>query len=313
MRRPNSPALMLLVLLGLVLTGQAWAESPRVVTTIKPVQALTLAVMQGVASPERLLPDGASPHAYTLRPSDMRRLSEADLLVWIGPGLETFLLHPLEGLPRTTRRLALLDTPGLLHWPARTGGAWEVLDDHGHDHAHRHEDATQTDPHAWLDPRNAARMGQRIAQTLAEIDPANAERYGANAARLAAELEALDGRLAERLAPARGVPYVVFHDAYQYFERRYGLSPVGAVSVTPGVTPGVRRVQEIRARIRESGARCVFAEPQFQPALVETLTRETDARAATLDPLGSAVPDGPQAYAQLMEGLADALLGCLNR
>lgn len=314
MRRPALLRPLLIACLWLASITFAWAEAPRVVTTIKPVHLLALAVMDGIATPERLLPDGASPHAYTLRPSDMRRLEEADLVLWMGPELETFLQRPLAGLNDDTRHVALLQTPGLQRWPARAGGVWERQDGHGHDHdEHAMADGGgHPDPHVWLDPGNGILIAARISSALGELDPTNADRYRLNLQRLESRIGRLDEALSERLSPFHDAPYIVFHDAYQYFERHYALSPAGALSVTPGVTPGVKRLREIQARIRETGARCVFAEPQFKPALVDMLTRDTGVRSATLDPLGTAVSDDADGYAALLTGIADALAGCLS-
>lgn len=299
----------LICILALLIPA-AGAAAPQVTVTIKPLHSLVAAVMDGVAAPRRLLPDGASPHAYALRPSEMRALSSADLVFWMGPALETFLVQPLAALPPSVRRVALMDAPGIQHLPARAGGLWSEAE---HDHAHDHHDhgGRDLDPHVWLDPMNAVAMLRHIAAVLAEIDPAHGQRYTENAHAAEAALRALDARLRERLAPVRALPYVVFHDGYQYFEHRYGLHPVGALSVTPGVSPGARRVRQLRERILSSGARCVFAEPQFQPALAARLTEDTPAQAAVLDPLGMDVPEGPGAYAAILEGLAEALVGCL--
>lgn len=318
MHRPALYHLLIPTLVWLFVSSPAWADAPRVVTTIKPVHLLTLAIMDEVGTPHRLLPDGASPHAYTLRPSDMRQMEDADLVVWMGPELETFLQRPLSGFGDKPRRLTLLETPGLLRLPAREGGVWErqvahAHDDHEHDDGREPSDRRHMDPHLWLDPGNGILMAQRITDTLATLDPANAARYRRNLNRLEQAIRSLDETLTTRLAPLRDVPYIVFHDAYQYFERHYGLSPAGAISVTPGITPGARRMREIQARIRDTGARCVFSEPQFKPALVDMLTRDTNARAATLDPLGTAVNDIPDGYAALLMNIADSLEGCLTR
>ncbi|HMZ11520.1 MAG TPA: zinc ABC transporter substrate-binding protein, partial [Plasticicumulans sp.] len=169
------------------------------------------------------------------------------------------------------------------------------------------------EPHIWLDPRNARTMTARIAEVLISRDGANAATYRANAAKLDAGLAALDAGLAQQLAPLAGKPFIVFHDAYQYFEHRYGLTAVGSITVSPERKPSAQRIQAVRDRIRETGARCVFAEPQFDSALVATLTEGTGARAGSLDPTGAdGVPAGPDAYAQVLRRLAENLGACLG-
>ena len=167
-------------------------------------------------------------------------------------------------------------------------------------------------PHLWLDPRNAMEIGRQIAAALVELDPGNAPRYAANLARLLARLEVLDLELAARLDPVTGVPFAVFHDAYPYLEARYALRALGALTVDPAVPPGAKRLAALRVRLREAGATCVFAEPQFRPAAVAALAEGTGARAATLDPLGAGLAPGPEAYFVLMRALVAALVQCLE-
>jgi len=308
--------------LGLTAPGPAItraAEGPKVVTSIKPVHSLVAGVMVGAGSPALLVPGGGSPHAYTLRPSQARRLQEADLVFWIGDGMETFLAKPLGALARGARVVALYRAPGGTLLATRRGGVW---DDHGaardeaasaqrepnHDDNNAHG---SVDMHVWLDPANAQAMAGAIAEALAETDPANAARYRANGEDLRQRLGALDRELRRTLAPVAARPYVVFHDAYQYFEARYGLSAAGAITVSPGRPPGARRLAEIRARIVATGARCVFAEPQFPPPLVRTVIEDTAAKAAILDPLGAELTAGPETYFTLMRALARALADCL--
>jgi len=297
----------------------------QVVASIVPVHSLVAGVMDGVGTPHLLVPGGASPHSFALRPSDARKLEQATAVFWIGPSLETFLERPIDALARKAAVVALLDADGVKRLPFREGGPWEAhehaeekapsgkeaahKDSHGHEHGHAHEGA---DGHAWLDPQNAIAMTKAIAQTLGHVDAANKVRYEANAARAIARLQALDTALAATLAPARGKPYIVFHDAYQYFEARYGLTPAGSITVSPDVSPGAKRLVEIRDRIRKTAAICVFAEPQFEPKLVRTAIQGTDARAATLDPLGARLTPGPDAYIRLLESLAADLTACLK-
>ncbi len=338
----------------------ARAEAPRVVTTIKPVQSLAAAVMAGVGEPQMLLPPGASPHDYALKPSDARALDQADVVFWIGRPLESFFVKPVQSLTGKARVVALASAPDLVLLPARTGGAWEAHDhdhehedehDHDHDHDHDHAEAAKTpehdhdhaeahdhdahddhahvaplpalstdaaalpaevDGHIWLDPRNGAAMARTIAAALAEADAANADTYRANAERVAADLSALEQELKAATAPAAGKPYIVFHDAYHYFEHRFGLTPAGSITVEPGRPVGAKRVSELRAKVGELNATCVFAEPQFEPRLVATITEGTSARAGVLDPLGTDIPPGPGMYADLLRALASDLTACMT-
>lgn len=185
--------------------------------------------------------------------------------------------------------------------------------DHGHDHAEPRPHAShETDGHVWLDPRNARKMLTKIARVLSEAAPDHAETFRANAARAAAALDTLEADLARDIALLKGKPYVVFHDAYQYFERRFGLAPVGSITLSPEVRPSAKRLTEIRQRLATLTASCVFAEPQFQPRVVEAVTEGTTARAGTLDPEGALVEAGPAAYETLLRNLASGLKSCLT-
>lgn len=316
----------------------ARAAPPSVVATIKPVHSLVAAVMDGVAMPDLLISGAASPHAYSMRPSDARKLQSAGVIFWIGPLMETFLEKPLKTLGSKARIVALEAVPGMTRLPIREGGLWEAHDhshgkhddhdkhdhgkhddhDHGkhdhdkHDHGKKGGHDDEIDAHVWLDPRNAMAMVDAIARTLSAADPANAARYRANAAATRQRLQALEARLRARLAPMRGRRYVVFHDAYQYFERRYGLTPAGSITVSPERAPGPRRLYEIRKRILDEKVVCVFAEPQFPPRLVRTVISGTPARMGVLDPIGAKIPAGKDLYAKLQTGLATSLVACLT-
>ncbi|KJS35748.1 MAG: hypothetical protein VR70_15165 [Rhodospirillaceae bacterium BRH_c57] len=303
----------------ITLPAHAAAETPAVVASIHPVESLVASVMAGVGSPDRLLPPGASPHSYALKPSEARMLSEADVVFWVGPDLETFLEHALESLTKDARIAALSTADSVVRLPARTGGTWEHghEDEHDHEeeHGHGHEDDHAhgaMDSHMWLDPRNAQAWTAAIAHHLTVVDPANAEAYARNAAATQQRIIALEDRLAARLAGVKTVPYIVFHDAYQYFEHRFGLSPAGAVTVSPEQAPGARRVAELRDLVQTTNAACVFAEPQFEPRLVQVVVEGTNAATGVLDPLGTKLPPGPDLYFTMMENLADSLVACLT-
>lgn len=310
---------------GMLLLGgslAAFAMEPKVVASIKPVHSLVAGVMQGVGEPRLLVSGGASPHEYSLKPSDTRALSEAQLVFWIGPDLESFLVKPLNNVKDRVRAVALLDAPGMMILPLRKGGAWEP---HQHGHAepdhdqkkespaeHDHEHAADHDTHIWLDPVNAIAMVRQIVAQLGEADAAHKADYERNGAALIERLNRLNQQLITELAPVKSQPYLVFHDAYQYFERRYDLSAVGSVVLSPEQRPGAKRVADIQARIHDLHARCVFSEPQFQPALVETVIAGSTARRGVLDPLGAELTAGPEAYFQLVQGLSSSLRACLS-
>ncbi len=301
----------------------AFAAEPNVVVGIKPLHSLVAGVMQGVGEPRLLITGGASPHEYNLKPSDAKMINAAQLVFWIGPELESFLVKPLNNAKAKVRAVALLDAPGVTALPLREGGAWEPhahSRDEKHDHDHdehddhdEHEHESSRDPHVWLDPANAVLMVRRIVAVLSETDAAHQADYERNGAQLIEKLNQWDRRLDAELAPLKGRPYIVFHDAYQYFERRYSLNAVGSVVINPEQRPGAKRIAEIRARVRDLKVRCVFSEPQFQPTLVETIIAGSDVRRGVLDPEGGAeLAAGPDAYFQLLSNLSHSLRNCLD-
>jgi len=283
--------------------------APDVVVSINPSHALVAGVMADIGEPGLIISGGTSPHLYTLRPRDAEALQHANLVFWVGPTMEGFLIKPLQALAGNADIVELDRAPGVALLPARQGGAWEADEDEPAGRAGA--GALEQDGHLWLDPRNAKAIARWAAARLAAHDPGNAARYAANDTALEQRLDALDAELRQRLAPIDGAPFVVFHDAYQYLERRYGLAAIGSITVSPEQQPGGRRVSEIRARIVQSGVRCVFREPQFVPHLVDTLIAGTAARQGVLDPEGTAMTPGRDLYFHLMDGLADALIGCL--
>jgi zinc transport system substrate-binding protein len=290
--------------LALLLWATPAAAAPNVLATIKPVHSLVAAVMQGVGEPELLITGALSEHSYALKPSDARKIERADAIFEIGPDLETYLTAPLAAFGAGSRVVVLERAPGVRLLPARRGGLWEDADEHGHG---------PNDPHLWLDPRNAIAMTTAIAAKLAKLDPAHAAAYRANGEREIAALKALDRELAAKLAPLRDRRYLVFHDAYRYFEARYGLKAAGAVTVAPDRPVGPRRIETLRAAILQGRVACIFSEPQFPPKLIGTLEEGTGVRIGVLDPLGADLKPGPALYPELLRGLAQSLTKCLGR
>ena len=374
------------------------SAAPRVVVSIKPLHSLVAGVMKGVGEPHLLIKGAASPHTFSLKPSDAREIERARVIFWVGELLAPSLERPLEVLPKRAEVVAMTELRGLKLLKLREGGLWEGHDDHHDDHGHgkakddhhdehkhakkkddhhdehkhgkakddhhddhkhekakddhhddhkhgkkkddhhddhkhakgkddhhddhKHEKAKDDhhghhhggfDAHAWLDPIYAKKWVHEITHELEEVDPANKEKYEANEKRVMARLDALNEELKSTLAPLKGAPYIVFHDAYQYFEKRYGLNAIGSVTLSPEKKPGAARLVEIRKKVRDSKSICVFSEPQFQPKLVKVVMEGTGAGTGVLDPLGADIPAGEHAYFTLLRNMAKSLKGCLSQ
>jgi zinc transport system substrate-binding protein len=294
----------------------ARSAEPKVVVTIKPLHALVAQVMAGVGAPELLVKGAASPHSYALKPSEARALSNADLVIRMSDTVEAFMVKVAKSLPQRVELVTLQDAPGMKLLALRTGAATFEAHAHGKgsEHGHRHakpDKGGAIDGHAWLDPDNAKIMTDRIRQVLAAKYPEHATVFKANAAALEARLDALAAELEGDLAPIADKPYIVFHDAFQYLERRFRLNVVGSISINPDVPPSARRLTDLRRKIQSLGAVCVFAEPAFDRRLVDSLMEGTSARTGTLDAEGGSLDPGPDLYFTLMRKLAGALKDCL--
>ncbi len=376
MKRRPCELFVLIVFLFVLTIGVSGAQAaPKVVASILPIHSLVASVMDGVGKPTLLLKGNASPHTFSLKPSQARLLSQADAVFWVAHDIEAFLEKPMETLVKKGVSVELGGTKGLTLLKYREGGAWEEEshdnhkkghddkhakhdghddhekkhgdkhakhddhDDHkkGHDHKHekhdghddhekkhgdkhaKHDDHDdhaghahgEHDMHIWLDPQNARIITLAIAEKLKTIDPANAAIYEANAKRLAGRLNTLSEKLKTKLSPIKSAPFFVFHDAYQYLEKRYGLNGVGSITVSPERKPGAKRVRELRAKIKKSRVDCVFSEPQFEPAIVRSLVADSNAKSGVLDPLGFGIKPGPNGYFELMEKMANSLARCL--
>lgn len=292
-----------------VLATPALAGGVNVVTSIKPVQALVAAVMAGVGSPYLLMDSGASPHTYSLKPSGANALENADIVFWIGPELEVFLSGPLDTLAKSAARVTLIEARNLNTLPLRAGGAFDA---HGHEEDEHEAEHEEINTHIWLDPNNAKAMVQEISEALIATDPANASIYTENATRFKVDLTALEAEITAILKPVRDKPFVVFHDAYHYFENRFGMSTAGSVTVSPEVIPGVKRIKQIKEKVEQLEAACVFSEPQFTPKLVSVVTEGTSAKTGVLDPMGSELESGPDLYFDLIRALAHSMRTCLE-
>ncbi|OWL85653.1 zinc ABC transporter substrate-binding protein ZnuA [Halopseudomonas aestusnigri] len=289
---------------GLLLSFPSMADS-RIMTSIKPIQQITAALLDGIDEPAVLLPPGVSPHAFALRPSDRRALAEAERIYWIGPDLERFLDSLLHDNARA-RELMAVASLTLREFDEEHA---EHADEH-HDHDH---DAGSLDPHIWLSPDNALTLARWMKTDLAPLYPEQEARLDANLHRFEQQLSTLQAQLRTRFAPLKNKPYFVFHDGYGYLEEYLGIEHRGVFSLAHEIQPGARHVNDLREDLRSAGRACVFSEPQFTPRLIASLTEGLPVETAQLDPLGADIAVGADGYVTLLTNLTDNLAGCLTK
>jgi zinc transport system substrate-binding protein len=288
-------------LAALLLSAVQAHADVKVIVSIKPIHSLVAAVMQGAGKPELLLKGASSPHIYTLKPSDAEALSQADVIFWVGPELETFLSKPIETLSTPEKSVALINASLITKLLPRTGPGF--ADDGEHN---------TIDPHIWLSPDNAKAMVAAIASRLSAVDLANTALYEGNAESEIKRINDMQVTLQAKLAPIISKHFIVFHDAYHYFEKSFGLSAKGAIAIHPENPPSAAVLTTLRATVLSSAATCVFSEPQFDPKLVQILVEGTSAKTGILDPLGANEAPGPNLYFNVMEALAKSLSDCLS-
>ena len=292
-----------------------------VVTSIKPLHSLTSYIMEGVGEPELIIDGVASPHNFQIKPSHAKMLQNADLVIWIGEDLESFLPTALKSIPKDAIVFELLDQSGLKKLKFREKNIFEGHDDHGHDeHAkkeddhddHGHDDHGHGhgsfDPHIWLDPANAKVIVKKITNQLSKIDKDNASTYKANSKKVIKDLDGLIKEVKNEIN--KDASFVVFHDAYQYFEKRFGLSVIGALTVNPDVMPGAEQLSEIREVIEHEKAKCIFSEPQFNPNIINSIASDTGVKTGVLDPLGANIDKGKNMYFDLIKDMSNSLKDC---
>ncbi|SQC33586.1 zinc ABC transporter substrate-binding protein ZnuA [Kluyvera cryocrescens] len=310
-------------LLFAALSAALWGTAAQradaaVVTSLKPLGFIASAIADGVTETQVLLPDGASEHDYSLRPSDAKRLQNADLVVWIGPEMEAFMNKSTQSIPEA-KKVTIAQLDGVK--PLLMKGADDDDDDHAaedeHDHAHAekgdaHHHHGDYNMHLWLSPEIARLSAVAIHDKLVELMPQSRARLDANLKDFEANLATTDKQVANELAPVKGKGYFVFHDAYGYYEKHYGLTPLGHFTVNPEIQPGAQRLHQIRTQLVEQKATCVFAEPQFRPAVVESVARGTTVRMGTLDPLGTNIQLNKESYPAFLTQLATQYASCLK-
>ncbi|MFO1121727.1 MAG: zinc ABC transporter substrate-binding protein [Hyphomicrobiales bacterium] len=295
---------------------------PRVIASVVPLHGIVAAVMGDTGTPELLLEGRLSEHRATFSARQIADLGQADLVFIVGHGLEAKLAQ-ISGSEAVNGKtfIEVSDAPGVTTLPIRQGGAWEPHhhdDDDGDDdhaegeagHDHDQEGVLSFDPHVWLDPENAKAIAAAVAASLSKADPGNAGTYAANAKTFAQSLDSLESQISAELAPVKDKPFIVFHDGYQYFEHRFGLTGAGSITDISAQAPSAERLQQIRDKLAATRAECVFREPQYDDKVVNVVIEGSSARSGVLDGLGSGVTPGPAAYQDLLKRLADDFRAC---
>lgn len=295
----------LLMLAAFMLNGAANA-APKVVATLKPIHSLVAAVMDGVAEPELLMQSSASPHHYRLKPSQRRALSEAELIVWVGPTLESFIPRLLSGLDPNTRSLALMDIKGLVRLPQRQKHGRQAQEQAHSDH----DAASAIDPHIWLSTQNAAAMVKAITDQLSRIDPEHSEYYQRNQNTVQQRISALQQQL--KLPPkGQHQAFFSYHDAYQYFENEFDLDNAGFVTLDEETQASALRIKQVRDRLIQQQIGCVVYAAPTQPKIIDAIIAGTQARAIELDPNGVLLKPGGNAWFEIMTALGKGFKSCI--
>ena len=289
----------------------------KVVASIKPLHSLISYVMDGVGTPDIIIDGSSSPHTFQLKPSHASMLQEADIVFWIGEDLESFLETPLDSIAKNAKRVTLMDSNEIDLLKFREKNVFDDHDEHGdeHDeHGDEHDDHHdghahgEFDIHFWLDPEIAKTIVTIVARELSEIDVANKSTYEANAKKAINDLDTLIAETRSKINS--DATYIVFHDAYQYFEKRFGIEVIGALTVNPEVLPGAKQLAEIREVIEHEKVNCLFSEPQFNPSIAKTIAQDTGVKASVLDPLGAELNPGKDLYFDLIGDMASSFESC---
>lgn len=302
---------LLFAALSAALWGSATqAANAAVVASLKPIGFIAAAIADGVTDTEILLPDGASEHDYSLRPSDVKRLQNADLVIWVGPEMEAFMEKAVNKIP-PSKQVTIAQLPDVR--PLLLKGNDEDEHDHaGGENSDEHHHHGDYNMHLWLSPEIARASAVAIHKKLVELMPQSRAKLDANLKDFEAQLATTDKQVGNELAPLKGKGYFVFHDAWGYYEKHFGLTPLGHFTVNPEIQPGAQRLHEIRTQLVEQKATCVFAEPQFRPAVVESVARGTSVRMGTLDPLGTNIKLGKTSYSAFLTQVANQYASCLK-
>ena len=306
----------------------------KVVASIKPIHSLASYLMDGVSKPGLIVDGYASPHGFSMKPSHAKMLQEADLIFWVGEDLESFLEKPLKSIAKKAEKIELMEIKGLNKLKFRERNIFDGHDDHGHDDEHKEDDHAKKeddhghddehkedghdeheghahgeyDPHIWLDPSNAKVILKEMAEHLIEKDQKNASVYKSNLKKALKDLDKLTKTVKSDLN--KDFKSIVFHDAYQYFEKRFDVNVLGAFTVNTDVMPGAEQLAEIREIIEHDKVSCVFSEPQFNPDIINAVAKDMNISTGVLDPLGATLNPGKDLYFDLIGNMSKSFKGC---
>ena len=297
----------------------------KVVASIKPIHSLAIYLMDGIAKPDLIVDGYASPHGFAMKPSHAKMLQNADLIFWVGEDLESFLEKPLSSIAKKAEKIELMKIKGLQVLKFRERNIFDDHDDHGHDdnddhgkkeddhddHGHDDHDVHahgEFDPHIWLDPINAKVILNEMVEHLIENDPKNEAKYKSNLAKALKEIDKLIIDVMTDLSSS--VSSIVFHDAYQYFEKRFNVNILGAFTVNTDVMPGAEQLAEIREIIEHDKVACVFSEPQFNPDIIKAVAKDMNIKTGVIDPLGATLDPGKDLYLNLIRNMSASFEGC---
>ena len=332
MKKIKKLAFILPILSLLTIFSTAKADI-KVVTSIKPIHSLASYLMDGVGKPDLIVDGYASPHGFSMKPSHAKMLQNADLIFWVGEDLESFLEKPLNSIAKKAEKIELMEIKGLNKLEFRERNIFEEHDDHGHDdhkeHGHKedkHDDHKEHghkedkhddhkghahgehDPHIWLDPMNAKVILNEMVEHLIENDPKNESKYKSNLKKALKDIDKLNKDVKKELS--KSTASIVFHDAYQYFEKRYDVNILGAFTVNTDVMPGAEQLAEIREIIEHDKVTCVFSEPQFNPDIIKAVAKDMNIKTGVVDPLGATLDPSKDLYFKLIRNMSASFKGC---
>ena len=322
MKNLKKSTLIITILSFLALFTSAKAEI-KVVASIKPIHSLASYLMDGVAKPDLIVDGYSSPHGFPLKPSHAKMLQEADLIFWVGEDLENFMEKPLDSIAKKAEKIELMEIKGLNKLKFRERNIFSDHDDHD-DHGHKedghkeddhddHDDHEghhhgEFDPHIWLDPINAKVILNEMVEHLIENDAKNASTYKSNLDKALKDIDKLTMEVMTELN--QSTSSIVFHDAYQYFEKRFNVNVLGAFTVNTDVMPGAEQLSEIREIIEHDKVACVFSEPQFNPDIIKAVAKDMNIKSGVIDPLGATLNPGKDLYFDLIKNMSKSFKGC---